>query len=612
MAYARYIKIGSRFFTDEADSCSFNWDERGCAVATIGIDTAGLADNRGVKMGDDVIIYRDAGSTIWWRGIVANLGSSLSAGLVIQAIGTRNTLVETVPTGWFGTNAGTGRPSNFIAEDTADADADWSALNTTWAYLISAIDPSGETLYGTTGAGGDYSPGTDVDGRVDIEIPSAPSAGTAIKLSWTAATNATAYRVYRHTAGALGSIDFDVAGTVYWETSELEFTDNGLSAGTAGTYTFRSLPGGSPNPATNETTTISDTDVQNVVKHLVSTFAPSGITYDAAKIMAGGSSDLDDYDLRSSDATLDRILDSLADFVGSTHWFVDENNKVNFAAIGTSNLLTLKVYEGASDPTDTNVVVDAKRNQSRDGITMMKIDGEEVFEDEDTGTGDVTWDSSDPTALPANVPFERQTADHRVVSTTVTEASPTITVSKAFIDGFATLDDWLQSYPNQRWIYLHKDEIPEADVTGFLQVLKTRIESQLGSFTTRGLRPRYRARMATRKFPGFRKSKDAGLAASNWLAKYSPSPETWNIALDLVDTLIKPFTGKIQLDVPTGERFSLDLVKADYVLGQTITLNITGGDRVYSPDEEEADKRESIKSLSMRRVQPNTWSPNSS
>ncbi len=599
MAYTREITIDGADLSDVVDGISFGWDQKGCSSASLQITSAEFDDDFGIGQGDRVIISYTSGDP-WWTGVVSGMGWTLTSGMSIECIGTRSKLEQSIPTGRFGTLVETGQPGDATATEAVNVLA--TLLADTYWYAITSIDEDGESWAGTPDAG--QTQGT-VGGVPYSEVVVATE--EEVGLAWTAAQGATAYRIYRVTSPNAFTL---ANGCVYFETSENAFTDDGNSPGTLIDFPF-SVEG----DATSTTPTIAATDIRSVMRHLLDTYGDDEVSYLSSQIVDGDDEDLDDYDLTNSEATLSDVLDALMLLHGDGHWWVDEDRKIRYEDRDVSVAYTFKVYEGAASPTDTNVVVGLTRTKNHDGVTLVKVEGEEDYEDVDNERGDFQWATDRPGTLDNRV--VSITNDHRVISIAVDKDSPKITPeTRVFFDGYANLTAWLAAFPQLSWVYQAKDKLSDAFLARYFRAINEKIRDDEAPFDkvwgvfdgNRGRRPWFQHVPG----PGITTTAAGGQLASNFMARTVPNPEQWSMELDLVDTLIKPGRGIIRLTSPGGERFDLEVHEVSYEFGETVTASITAGDKIVKPQEEDRAIRKAQHREASRRRYKNVWYPNKS
>lgn len=599
MAYSRVIYINNRAFTNEVQDCSFTWDQNGCNDASLKIATAMFDDFRDIKLGSKVDIRYDSdSSTRWWLGMVVEMTTDLDSGLTIKAKGLRTRLSQTVPTGRFGALVPTKDPTDLTA--VAETNEDATLPTATYQYRVTAVDEEGETWSATIADGQYGTTGGYEAAYCDITL------GEQVNLAWKAAQGATAYRIYRTTT--------TFAEAVYFETSELTFSDDGNTEGTS-----RAFPFADSAAATARTPTIEATDVRSVARYIIETYLPTGLEYDADNVTAGADVDLDDYDLTDSSANLQDVLSALADIVGNTHWWVDEDGAVHFTELSEAVDRTYTVQlEGAVSVDETDILKNITRTVTQDSVTTVKVEGEEDFEDEDKGIGNIEWDFDTPLPLLPGSIARSDTADHRVYSVALPPTPPKITsTDRTFLDSYATLADWLADFPNLRWFWSSKDWLSDAQITRFLTGLKNRIDRILtanadppegwlrddvvGSLEARG--------SIVRHVAGVKTALTAGQAALNWMLRLVPNPESWSIGVERITTIIRPGRGKIRIETPSGDRYDLEVQNVQYFFDEVVTADIAAGTKIYTPEEQEQDEKQVAKRVAHRRVYPNTWAP---
>ena len=345
MSYERGIVIGGRDFTEIVNTCDFSWDDKGGRDAVLSIERTPFDRFEDIELDDIVEIRYDLTSaTRWFKGIVAELSTSLVGGLRIHAVGVRDKMKEAYPTGRYGSAVGVANPTNtditFLEEETGG-----TLPAGTYTYQVSALDDTGETL------------------------AVQPSAGTAsitgnngkITLSWVALANAKKYKVYK------GS------GTPweYFETTAISWVDDGRTKGTSDA----ALPASN----TTDSPDIVATDVLSVLTDILTSHLPSDLS--TGTLSAGGSTTLDDFNIDDGVANLMDVISSLADIVGDVVWGVDQDGAVYFIPRDDSSIQ--KTYKIGQDNPTSDLVTIATRSRTRDEVSAVRVEGEAKLSEPD-------------------------------------------------------------------------------------------------------------------------------------------------------------------------------------------------------------------------------------
>ena len=587
MAYERTIYIGGKDFTQRCSACTFDWAQQGgCERATLSMGYASFDNFLGIDINDDVDIrYGTTAGTRWWRGIVAELTTTLASGLTVQCVGTKTLLAEVLPTGRFGTEAAT--PSVTNMNTTIDSAQTVSGLAAgSYKYWLTVWDENGETKSGTLAAGQAGGTLNAADGYYCSETV---SAGDVVTLTWTVPTitaNVKFCRVYRQIgAASFQYVDVPITAAT--------FEDNGTNNWLATAVT---TPGSTRDA---DAATIAGTNISDVVDHLLDTFLPSELTKGTISITK--DTELDDFDLNKTQYDLQNALQTLADIEGDVIWGVDEDNIVFF--ISRDETVQNTVYVKTTDvtSTDTNVASQITRTKLRDGITKVKVEAEEDFETETKADRTGNW-SRERIDMSADEVQVGLVIDHRVITVDVDANAPEIGLTKSWIDSYATMSAWLADFPTLRWLYLNKDRMNLAALLEILRRLRTVRRSALtvDAVTTKsvaGPRPRF----IVKTFAGIKTHTLAAQAAANWMLKYTPTPERWSITLENVDTLIKPGQGFIRVIAQTGERRDLEVQSVSYSFEDTVTANIIAGDPVFDEKEEQHNMMKAVLGSAMRK-----------
>ena len=586
MAYARRIYINGRDLSYKINTCTFEWDIKyGCTSATLTIEQAAFDFFEDVEI-DDIVEIRYNGGQRWWKGIVASLRTDLSSGLTIECTGLFQLLGEIWPLGRYGTRVDIGAPTGLaiLAENTG---GELSAG--TRYYQVSSIDDSGETLC-TASVNGTT---TGTTGK--------------ITLTWNQVENARGYRVYKGNANPWE----------WWDVSETTFIDDGTSTGTS--------IGALPAADTAAAPTIASAYADAVVNNLLSTYLPSIIG--TGSITAGGSFQLDDYDLEEGDATLRDVLSALAEIVGDTVWGVDEDGDVFFVPEATSTSYTFYVG-GYVGQTDNRVKEGTTRERSRDGITAVRVDGNEELNDPARGqeiesrvtSGDDFPDAEDTIGraywLETNFGFNQ-----RITSSSVTAAAASSSLTAAYSGNTQTYVQQNKEVlalkrvaleDNGSGTYQVRAPYTEALVARHLGIINARISRiqnmrSLGKATGENLS---RRKVAVLRLPGVKSPALAKIAATNFIAKHDPIPDRWNIQIENITDLIKPGQHMIALVTQFGDRYELDVQRVTYSFDDVPSATITAGAPEYDEETEMADLKKAVQRHIIRTAVRPVWLPN--
>lgn len=607
MAYERIITIDGNDFSEQINKCQFSWKDRGgCDTATLVIEVGSFDEFFGIEQGDDVIIKYDS-STAWWRGIVAELQTTLEGVLTISCIGTKARLAESIPQGRYGADVDTTLPT---AQATVEAAADSGAPGAEqddYIFIVTAIDEEGETHSGTDGSDASFSGGAIVD-AVSYSKHNVAAANKKITFSWTASTKgAKGYRVYMNKSAGVPAIEADftsAGGMVRYDIVGTSFVYDGSEDGEPADWPFAET-----SDATSRTATIVATDVESCLDDLFSKFLPAAISTGTVDVGVDND-DLDFFDLKDNSSDFARVLDSLMDVSGvDLQWYVDAANAVQVKLKDYTTLLAT-FNQGASFGvlTDANILAGLTKRKTRDGIATVKVNAEAPFEEGEAATQadlGVAWDrTTQPSTIDASV--IRATDDPRVISIAQATTPTTIptTADKAWVtDNYPTLQAWLDAFPNQRHFYLALTFMSDALASRFLKQLRKVMQLETAGAVVHFSR----GRIMVLKFPGVRTLKSATQAANNWMVKRRPNPTTYSIIIENADTLIVPGQGIIRVTTEAGNRIDLPIVAASYEFAESVKITLQGGDKVFTPEEEATATREAITSIAMRPSNAVKW-----
>jgi len=582
MSYSRTITIGGVDYSNEVNSCNFSWvKEGGCESATLAIQAAPFDNFLGIEIGDIVRIYYEAGVP-WWWGVVADLETSLDSGLVVQCSGGKLLLGEVFPVERFGDDVDVEAPTGltYLVTETGG-----QLAAATYTYRVSSVDEDGETL-------------------CSDPVSAAVVGSTGIvDLSWDKVENATGYRVYRGTANPYA----------YWETSEITFQDDGSSSGT----TIAALPAAD----TAATPSVAATDVDAAVTYLLANYlARTGLS--AGSVTAGGSQDLDDYDLRDGSATLLDVLSGLADIVGDTVWGVDQNGAVYFVPLVTS---VTQTYIIGLEGTHTDLVKSASRHRTRDGVSTVRVVGEDDLEDENNDakvaanvSGSDDWPAASTTIGKGYWRHSNFGFPQRLANTTqeVSESASFFTSAYASVStGLATCPELIAvKRVALRWNGASYDtHVPfsSATLVRLLQGINQRIRK------VRVLRENARGDgdNGTRRHPaikyiaGVKTAALAKLASINLTLKYTLVPDRWVITVEGLTQLIRPGRDVLRITTQEGTRYDLAVQDVSYEFESAVVATITAGDAAYDEKEEQADMAKIVRTLAARTKSLGAWTP---
>jgi len=602
--YTRKITIGGREFTAECDSATGSWSScGGPKTASFKISSAHFDETYGILQGDDVIIQYDTAdsTTKMWRGVVTELQTTLTQGLTINATGKRILLNESVPTGIFGTLATTGPPLLVLA-DTSDVATGVTGIQVNLAIRLRfrSIDAEGTTDYTDTttdplSLGFNGGP---ADHQLDI-VADTIAADKKLDLSWTCGNNASGVEI---------EVIFDPDGgserKEFYNAVGDSISIDGSFNPTEGTSFFVGT--------TSRVATIAGTTIEDVVNHLLDNFLPTDLSKGTVEI---GSLDvnIDLFDLRTSGADLNIILSTLRDIAGDVMWYIDADDAVQFVAEGTTSAITFQITQSAGVNTEANSLVGLTKRQIRDGITLVKVEGEEALEENQLENRDTNFDN---TTLPtiSDPDIVDLTRDGRVFSIGLSRANtPTIPVgaTKAnFIDTYSTLQNWLDDFPNQRFLYTHKEVVASAFLTTTLDRLRTKAEAPVNPFSssqTPLATVANRPRVVPLNAPGVSTIQSAGIIANNYMLKRNPNPVQWTARVELIDTLFFPGIDRITIINTLGYKYTLPLHGIDYKFDETISANFQLGDQDYDPITEMQNTIRSVSKINLRKQHTNRW-----
>ena len=607
MAYSRYIYINGRRYDTVIDTCTFSWDDKvGCVDGSLHIPSARFDNFMNIDIGDIVDIrYSAAVSTRWWLGTVAELSTSLTGGLTVSLIGMHSFLSEVRPTGRFGSDVTTDTPAN--ESSAVDTGAGTLAAGA-YDYRIASLDDDGETF------------------ATALVEETLTGSTNAVTLTWDTATGANGYRVYRK---------IDAGSWVYFDVSELTFVDDGTATGTASAA--GPLIDG-VDTETSTTPTIAATDVESVVNYLLNTFLPPELS--KGTVNTGSAETLDDYDLTNSTATLKEVLFALAEIVGDVVTGVDEDGAVFFVAEATgvpgNNIFTVGEASGLGS------VMNVVRRKSRDGVSFVKVEGEEDLEDPDQTDGEVTFlTASDEFADWETLnPNKKWYEDHRRFGLNINarngiaiwgsiDALPVI--SPETIEFFkvgasmvtvASIENYFYLCPYLWWMYnqISNGKLSNPWIARVLGVINSRIQQVKDSRSDTN--PDYdgavtsirsisfeRGKIVTKEVPGVVTSTLAGQAAANMMLEFTPNPSVWTISLVNVTALLEPGREKVKIRSIGGPWYTLPFRSVSYSFEDVAYATITAGDREYDEASENEDQKKAVQSLSNRRENAVIWRP---
>jgi len=617
MAYKRKLTIGGIDFSTKADGIDFSWNWRGgCDTASIKISAGVFDETFGIDIEDDVRIQYSTGVN-WWRGVVVDLHTDLSGGLTVQCAGTKIYMDEVIPGGRFGQFVETTRPTD-IETTAAAAGANAPGLTQTQhIFVVTAIDDEGETFGGTAKAG--ETSGTSPGASIPFVSETIAAAAKQITVAWVASTQgATGYKVYVNLnatgtpdatyTSAGGMVVFDVVGT--------SFVLDGSVAGEPANFPFAG-----PAFETSITPTIAATEITDCVGYLLDTYLPSQLTKGTVSLTTDPT--LKNYDLKDNNDSLQRVLDALVLLTGdAAHWYVDQNNTVHFRDKLATVLSTFILKKAAGDITgETNLLTGLAKRKTRDGVTNVKVQGEPEFEEGvdncNIGNEGITWDdATQPTSVDAE--YIALTKDPRVFSD-APPRNPTVDLpnfssgaaARLWItDNYATLQLWLDVFPNYRWLWIMANDQAVADhnigslvnAIGLRQWQST--AASLAGSTTFGARPK----LHVIRVAGVKSIADAGVAGYTWLARRSPNPETWSAQVDQIDTLFIPGRGKFKVVTEFGNVYTLDIRQIKYVFDNSVEASCDLGDEEVEVDRESKRTYEyMLINQALRKTNRNSW-----
>lgn len=585
MAYARRVYIGGGDYSASVNECTFDWNrELGCASASLTIEKAEFDSYEDIEIDDEVEIRYSSG-TRWWKGIVADLQTSLNGGLTISCVGfAASVLGEVYPLGRFGTRVDVDAPSNLAGLVSATGGALAAA---TYYYQVSSVDEFGETL---------------VSSQINKTTTGTES---KVTLTWDEVEGAQGYRVYVGNANPW----------TYFDVSETTFVHDGNTTGTS--------IGALPAADTAAAATIASALADDVVDHLLDTYLPSNVS--KGSITAGASFSLDDYDLGEGEASLRDVLKALAEIVGDTVWGVDEDGDVFFVPEATSSSKTFYIGGDVGDKND-RIVEGTSRTRSRDGVTAVRVEGNEELADparirEIDGRVESSDDFPDATTnignrffLETNLGFNK-----RITSSSVKATAASSTLTSAYASVQSYVEQNLEVLALKRIAmeddgaggYQIRAPYTEALIAKSLQLINDRIDRiqnmrNLGKAEAENLT---RRKVAILRLPGVKTPALAKIAATNFIARHDPIPDRWTIVVENITTLIKPGQHMITLVTQYGDRYELAVQKVQYSFTDVARATITAGDPEYDEETEAEELKKTTQRHTIRGGVRPIWLP---
>lgn len=586
MSYERRILIGDIDYSHRIDTATFSWvRDGGCDTATLHVADIpfDLFDEIGIN--DIVEIrYGTAASTCWWYGLVHDLETQLPFGLTILCVGAKLKLGEIYPLGRYGTDVDVITPTGltYLVYETAGELAAGS-----YTYRVSAIDDEGETLASST------------------VLATVVGSTGRVALSWAAVKGASGYRVYRGTANPF----------TYWQTSEIIFEDDGTSAGTS----IATVPASD----TATAPTISSAFVDDALTDLLTTYLPEDLSI--GDITAGDEFELDDYDLGDGSGTLLDVLGALSDIVGDVVWGVDENGEVYFVPEAVDYTKAYPITTGERLTAD--VITAATRRRSRDGVTAVRVVGEDDLSDglreaEIATTIDPADDWPDAGSI-AGKGYVR-TLNYRFGSkigsdtglltednTQLTAAYASVSTQVALVPELAALKRVALKYDSDTGAYVAKAPYTDAIIAKQIARINDRIRQ------VKSLRGKSRAvfenmerrRQVLRYLPGVKTPGLARIAASNFTNKYAPVADRWSVTIMGLTELIKPGIDMLRITTPFGESYDLAVQSANYQFDDVVICSLELGIPELDPDDEAAEEAKVVRRTASKEANRNTYFP---
>lgn len=585
MAYARRVYIGGKDLSARVNDCTFEWNrDVGCATANLTIEQTPFDFFEDIEI-DDVIDIRYSSGARWWKGIVASLDTNLNAGLVISGVGMFQLLGEIYPLGRYGSRVDVDAPTNLAGLVSATGGVLAAA---TYYYQVSAVDEFGETL-------------------ATASINKTTTGATSkVTITWDAVEGAQGYRLY------LGNSN----PWTYFDVSETTFIHDGNTTGTS--------IGALPAEDTAAAPTIVSTKVDDVVDDILDTYLPSNIS--KGSITAGGSFDLDDYDLGEGEASLRDVLAALAEIVGDTVWGTDEDGDVFFVPIATTSQKTFYVGGDVGDTND-RVMEGTSRTRSRDGVTAVRVEGNEELADparlreidsrvlSTDDFPDATTNNGRRYFLETNFGFNQ-----RLTSSSVKVAAASSSLTAAYSGNTQSYVEQNKEVLALKRVAMEDDgaggyqiraPYTEAHIVKALTLINDRIDRAqnmraLGKAAAENFT---RRKVALLRLPGVKTPALAKIASTNFLARYTPIPDRWTIVIDNITLLIKPGQHKVTLVTQYGERYLLDVQSVSYSFGDIPQATITAGDPEYDEQKEQEEVKKTVQRQVLRSGLRPVWLP---
>ena len=592
--YDHSVTIGGRTFTELATEITSKRELMGgCTEASMLIPDAPFDDFLGIEIEDVVIIKWDSTSP-WWRGIVVDLDTSSSGsgdgGLRISCSGIARTLLAEVdPVGLFGSTIGLAAPAAVTSAEVSGTGTIGEGLH---EYYVFCGDSKG---FFFVDSGVSVAKTTTTIATVGDSDPAAQSpeyiVAAHIAVTITNVEKATRYRVYKafyaDMIGAAVGLGHDVgtggSPTIYHyvDVSNNAFIDDGQLD-----WESENSVAILPTTPTSILATISDYDVQSVVKHLVDTHYNAG--YAAAKITAGDTTNIEELNLNEDDAMLDEILDTLAGLIGDTFWGVDAEGEVYFKprviATGSLSSKIVKTFtEGAqldlaTMHTDdiTDVLTTVSRSATRDGATEVQIvpTGKTRAEllarrNLELAKGNATaltrWNTAIDRSAPKNDPLRKRM---NITSSTPIETDPT-----TFFSSFASATALEATYPGLGWLYRQRTELGDTKVQEILETIRDKMQP-----TTARPFNGPRRRGVNIPLRGLRGERDLTLHAVNTMRKMQAATGRWAINAVRVAIEFKPGEHLVAIRTLKGTRYVMEVQEVTVTFGDDCVVSISCGE----------------------------------
>lgn len=367
----------------------------------------------------------------------------------------------------------------------------------------------------------------------------------------------------------------------YIDTPDTIFYDDG-------TIDWSNLPAVVTLPAatTSRVSLAASDQVIDIVKYLVSTYASAH--YDVSLITGGSGTDhvIDIFNLDDADVNLAQAMDTLANYVKDITYGINGDGKFYFKSKITTTQSDFMTYVqktfkigdqfGTKDPsTITDVLLEATRSTTRDGITEIRVMGNPAMSG---ATGKMAFDWLQKHGSLGGLVSGgggKKSNDGSVVEFTVNPNAPALTPTYDYINSYLSATAFETDYPGLGWVWKNKDLIARSVLEAWLQTIAYKYQKNPQTGQTTGCS---RASGVALAAPGIESEMAAGRVAAGVMSEALPVIGNWNLTVDIATERYTPGEKLVIVQAQSGKRYVLEIQSASYDFNECCTVSLKVGE----------------------------------